>query len=261
MATSREKIKARRRAKIITGSIFAVIALGVIAIFVFSPKQETNDPIPSQSEALVPATANSAGAFHITNEGVVPVDSSNVSDIRLDMFFDPMCPGCGAVDRTLSGAIDKLVSDKEIDFYATPVSFLDRASSDNYSTRAVNALITVAENDPKNFLNFMSALYVTQPSEGADYVSVSDENLGTIAQSVGVPESVTSLFSKHSYFNWISESTKKQSDRTDIFPKKLSTPTLIFNYKEDTGEFIPVDFSSGEIEQPFNDALSKARGE
>ena len=263
----REKeLKRSRMKKTIIGSIAGLVIAAIIGVIAWSIVQSAGNE--TNGEQLAPTKADANGAFHISSGGAVIEDVAPTGQTRVDMFFDPMCPGCGLVDRGIGERLNQLVDDGEVDLYMTPVAFLDHASSDKYSTRAVNATITVAEEAPEYYMAFVNTLYEEghQPAEGASYVSVTDGLLAERAVAVGVPEEVAAKFSEGLYYDWIAENTNKQlNQREDLFPDGFSTPAVFLNIEYEDKEtntgkvsdYTRVEFDNAEIQQTFDTALEQ----
>jgi protein-disulfide isomerase len=251
---------------VIVGLLVALIVIGGTVGIIVGTNTASPAPVATAEEQLTPKNVTAEGAFHITTEGVVaPTAERQAGAVRLDMFIDPQCPACGLVERGIGDEVKKLVDTGAVDLYLTPVSFLDRASSDRYSTRATNALITVAEDAPAQTLPFMQALFTeeNQPGEGGAYRPVSAEKLASIAESVGVPSDVASTFGEGRYITWVEEHTEKQLARTDLFPDGFATPGVFFNVVYENGRALPgfqkVIFNSADTLSTFQSAYTAAK--
>ena len=252
-----EQARKDKRAKIITVSIVSAAILVFIGLVLFIIVNGNSSAQPEDlktGEQSVPATVTENGAF------LVASDSVNENAKRVDVFFDPICPGCGIVDRAIGDKLSELVDNGEINLYLSPVSFLDITSSDQYSTRAINAFITIAEYDPKLSLKFMNAIFEKdfQPDEGIRYVSVPDESFVEIAKSVGVPDDISESITQRKYVDWITENSETQTSRRDLFPEGFSTPSVFIGVTYDsngiaTGNKVP--FTSEDVLGSFEDAL------
>lgn len=260
----KELKKERTRRAVIIGGISTVslLAVGGATWGIVASRPE---PV-ERGEQLTPSTADEFGAFHIGAAGEVLEDQEPTGKTRMDMFIDPQCPACGAVDRAIGERVNELLANEEIDLFLTPTAFLNETSTDDYSNRAVNALITVAENSPEFFIDLMNELFKegVQPGEGVGYKPVSDEDLAETAQSVGVPQSTTDLFSKGHYIDWIEQNTDTQlNDRPDLFPESFSTPSVFFNVSYDengtASGYTKVAFSSSDPLIDFNETYEEAK--
>lgn len=259
VSAQRKKEKRQRAIITISVSVVAVIFLGLIGFLAFSDAKETKREASVTGVQLTPELANENGAFYVSKDGKTNEPAADSKAVRVDTFIDPQCPGCGVVERGIGDRLAELVQTEEINLYLNPVSFLDKASADRYSTRAVNAVVTVAEKSPAHLLKFVNAIYEKdfQPAEGG--LKVSDEKLSAEAIRVGVPEAVANEFKNHSYFDWIAKNSTTQMARADYFSKGFSTPSVFLNSKVENGvasDFTRVEFVDSNILKTFNEAFS-----
>lgn len=227
------KKKARRDKIVKVSALVSVIAVlvglvGYIAITAHNKKD--SDGWTQAATQLTPKNFDEHGAFQVKSENL------KSSATRVDDFFDPLCPGCGAVHRASGDRMKELVKSGDIDLRLSPVSFLDEASTDKYSTRAINAFVTVAENSPEHALDFLTALYRKdfQPQEGVQNYGqkpVTDQALVEAAVGAGVPADVAKTISEHRYADWIKKMSEKQVKRSDLFPGGFSTPAIFTGVK------------------------------
>jgi len=206
---------------------------------------------------LTPKNFDEHGAFQVKSDNL----KSNAT--RVDDFFDPLCPGCGAVHRASGDRMKELVKSGDIDLRLSPVSFLDEASTDKYSTRAINSFVTVAENSPEHALEFLSALYRKdfQPQEGTQNYGqkpVTDQALVEAAVGAGVPADVAKTIPEHRYADWIKKTSEKQVKRSDLFPGGFSTPAIFTGVKyssDGKASGTKIDFKNKDILKAFNEAV------
>lgn len=258
--------RATRFVEVATVLVVLVMAAVTTIVVLRSPHgspSATSSDVPTGA-VDTPTAVDEHGAFRVGAGGaVVAPGSAPDGGVRVDLFFDPMCPGCGATDRALSGRFVELLDSHQIDLYMTPVAFLDANSSDGYSSRTVSAIATVADEDPTHFMAFVSALYKvgTQPDEGGGYRSVSDVHLAGTAESVGVPAEVADTFSKEQFVPWAKKQTAVQTSRTDLFPQGFSTPGLFTGVSyvgsKASGQRVDLTGSDSTVDT-FNAAVAKA---
>ena len=254
------KKKARRDKIIRISALVSVIAVligltGYIAITAHNKKD--SDGWTQAATQLTPKNFDEHGAFQVKS------DNLKSSATRVDDFFDPLCPGCGAVHRASGDRMKELVKSGDIDLRLSPVSFLDEASTDKYSTRAINAFVTVAENSSERALEFLSALYRKdfQPQEGTQNYGqkpVTDQALVEAAVGVGVPADVAKTIPEHRYADWIKKTSEKQVKRSDLFPGGFSTPAIFTGVKYGSdGRALgtKIDFKNKDILKAFNEAV------
>jgi len=254
------KKKARRDKIIRVSALVSVVAVligltGYIAVTAHSKKD--SDGWTQASTQLTPKNFDEHGAFQVKSENL------KSSATRVDDFFDPLCPGCGAVHRAAGDRMKELVKSGDIDLRLSPVSFLDEASTDKYSTRAINAFVTVAENTPERALEFLSALYRKdfQPQEGTQNYGqkpVTDQALVEAAVGAGVPADVAKTIPEHRYADWIKKTSEKQVKRSDLFPGGFSTPAIFTDVKyssDGKASGTKIDFKNKDILKAFNEAV------
>ena len=106
-----------------------------------------------------------------------------------------------------------------------PIAFLDRSSTDDYSTRALNAAATVLDLAPQGFAKFHAALYAEQPAEGG--AGLSDARLLELAVAAGAPDArARAAIDGLTYRSWTAKVTEAASkDGVD------QTPTVTVNGK------------------------------
>lgn len=182
-----------------------------------------------QAVKVKPSVADKEGGLTISAKGMgrkehgVPI---------VHVFVDPMCPWCGKVGRVIDPRLEKMVEAGQITVTYTFLNFLDKVSSDHYSTRVGNALATVAEEDPDHFLAFESAIFEEgfQPDEES-YKPVTDQQLADQAGKAGVPESVTARFADGRYQDWVKKVNDYTITRKDVKDSKgeFTTPTILIN--------------------------------
>ena len=261
-AHEREKEKAKKTGIVAIAACACVAIIGGAAYLNVSNPDQLKDDVQSSSGVVTnnpenssnsaspaPEASDSGELVTPTNVGKfnglpVPAKPKNDDTIRVDMFFDPLCPACGAVDRKLSGKIQEMVDKGEIQVFLHPVSFLDKSSTDNYSTRAANALVNVYEKSPEVALKFMSEMYEEgfQPHEGFRYTSVPDSKLVELAKKVGLNESQASKVTEPTYNAWIEKATKESFKYKGLFPQGLATPGIFFALQDIDGFAIAINF-------------------
>lgn len=262
IVNSRKRSEKRKKNLIVTAvfSIVIVIIAIVGFLIVKDAENSSNEAESTRGEQITPTTADANGAFYVpANAGDKASETSDAT--RVDVFFDPQCPGCGVVDRGIGDRLAELVESEEIDLYLTPVSFLDRATTDKYSSRAASAVVTIAEKSPEHALDFVHAIYDEnfQPSEGGGSSNVSDEKLAEAAKSVGVPAEIADTIKDQSYVDWVLSHTETTKTRPDLFSAGFSTPSVFLNIEYVDGNatsFTKVQFQDEDVLTTFNDTFS-----
>jgi len=212
-----------------------VIAL-VVAIAVVAVRAATKEDPPSASgEVVAPAAATSDGAIPV-GEGAAPV--------TLEIYYDYMCPACGAFEAANGAEIDRLLEAGEVRILLRPISFLDEQSNGTeYSTRAANAVATVADGAPRSVWEFHRALYEAQPAEGTS--GLTDEQISELAADAGAPPEVVDRFAADTYESWVGYVTDVAFDSGIT-----GTPTLLIDGEEFGGDA----YSTGDLTSAIESA-------
>ena len=121
------------------------------------------------------------------------------------------------------------------------MAFMDRWSTDEYSSRAANAAIYLAEHDsdPNHLISFLEKVYAEdfQPEEGSAYKSVSDARIKEQMIAAGVSKDVADKAFGRDYQEWldaIDTYTPKRSElwhQSGSYKGSMTTPTMIINGK------------------------------
>ncbi|MDR1426701.1 MAG: DsbA family protein [Bifidobacteriaceae bacterium] len=113
--------------------------------------------------------------------------------VRIDTFFDFMCPYCAQFEEAYGAQLQSMVDSGQIAWVQHPIGFLDRFSmGTNYSSRAAAAAYVVANAAPESFSAFVQGLFAIQPAENTE--GLTDDQIVEVAQGVGVPKSVAAEF-------------------------------------------------------------------
>jgi len=273
-AAKRQEVKRRRNRNIIRWSV-AVVAVAALAGIVIagmtasSQKQEAKAQETASLKLNKPNLATATGSFTVNSAGkAVPLSEADNALPRIEFIFDPQCPGCHLVETGTHDTVQSLMENKKAQFYFTPVSFLNDASTDDYSARAASTVIEVAETDPDHFYDYISEIYKDKnfPGEGADYPKggVSYADLGKVAKEAGVSQKAIDRFDQQNYRLWVLENTKVNTTRSEIFPNGISTPTVLMGgeLREEDGRFVLEDFTKVPFQDPdvdktFRDEFAK----
>lgn len=189
----------RHRAALAAGG--AIVASLILAIVVTVVNAAGRDTIADSPAGAVtaPKGATAAGALTVGDPG---------ARVRLEVFLDYMCPYCGRFEGANGQEVSRLVDDGTVRLEIHPLSFLDRASAGSeYSTRAANAVATVADRVPDRLLAFHQRLFDRQPAEGTE--GLSDDEIGVLAREAGVPDTVVAAFAGRLFVPWIAACTEK----------------------------------------------------
>jgi protein-disulfide isomerase len=91
--------------------------------------------------AGIPVPRNTAAG----TDGAGFAVGSSTAPVTVDVYEDFLCPICRRFEEQTGGMIAQLVADGTVRVRYRPLAFLDRLSTDDYSTRALNAAAVVAD--------------------------------------------------------------------------------------------------------------------
>jgi protein-disulfide isomerase len=223
---------AHKRRVAVTWIVAGVVVVGLMsALVAFIVRQGAVDDVSIAGPSNAPAVG-ADGGFGVGISGVVGKDL-DATRVRLDVYFDFMCPYCALFENSQSATLDELRSQGIVDVYYHPLAYLDEASlGTKYSTRAASAAALVAQASPESFVGFVQQLMANQPAEGTE--GLSDEQIQSFASAAGVPDAVVARIPDHEYASSV-RSSSDQANKAGV----MYTPTLGFN---------------GDIQDPTNSA-------
>jgi len=196
MRKEREKADRKQR-NVITIAIVAVV-VALVAVGGYAVKS-TSDANKASSTYVAPAGVGKDFGFVYSAKDAGGTPGKNPVTVTLTEDFQ--CPACLAFEKQSGAYLDDLVKRGEIEIKFQPISFLDRSSKNEYSSRALNAALCVLDKGGvPAFKKIHDAFYANQPAEG----SAGPENaaLITAAGQVGVT-GIDSCVSTKKYGPWI----------------------------------------------------------
>ncbi len=201
--------RGRRRNLTLTGAVVGVALVVLLVAFLAGRAGDTS--------------GDAAQAPRGVDGYSVPVGSPD-APTTLTIYEDPQCPICrdfeAAVGDRLTSAVD--AGDVRVDYRI--VSFLDRASANEYSSRAANALMAVQDTaGPEAFAALHRTLFENQPEEGT--AGPEDDQLVAWAVEAGAPESeARPLIEDRAFEQFVVNSTDRMS-RDGV----TGTPTVLID--------------------------------
>lgn len=223
-ALQREQQRSRRRARLLMGSGITVI-VGLLVAIAVAAVSAGGGSTGAAGPLVVPRNLASSGAIAVGN----PDAATTVS-----VYFDFLCPACAQFEQVNHAELDRLVAAGDVALELHPMSFLDpRSDGTRYSTRAGNALATVADAAPEHVWHLYGALYANLPPEGT--AGLDDGQIADLAAAAGVPQTVIDRFGDGAFEPWVAKSNQ------DAFDAGInSTPTVLINGKRvDDDLFVP----------------------
>jgi protein-disulfide isomerase len=192
--------KERTRNLLVVGAVVVAVAIiAFVMVVISSNKDTTGNAVGSNG-----TPSNLSGTYN-----VVIGKSSAPHTIKL--YEDFQCPICADFEKAVGSQIRQGIADGSIKVDYHMVSFLDRASTTDYSSRALNAAMAVLSTaGPEAFLKFHEIAYANQPAEGS--AGVPDSTLVDWAVRAGADESqVKPLIDENAYHQWAVNATGQMS--------------------------------------------------
>ncbi|WEV69359.1 thioredoxin domain-containing protein [Bifidobacterium sp. ESL0775] len=246
-AQAEEAAKERKQQTIIGGIVVAVIVVLVAVIAIVTlhsvhKKAQVQKVSNSTSYSALqkvkvkPTVVDDKGGILISKDGYgKKLDKAPTVEI----YMDPLCPGCGSLHRQIDGDLDKLVDAGQINLVYHPMNFLDQDSTDQYSTRAAGAILYVASHDAnaEHLMGFVSNLYNKdyQPEEGPDYKATGNDKIKEQALKASVAEDVIDKAFDGRYNKWLTASYNYTITRKELQNQSgqnkgsMSTPAVTIN--------------------------------
>jgi protein-disulfide isomerase len=169
-----EAIERRRRFAMVGSVIAVLVIIGGATWFAISRGDTTGETVAASD-----TPANTVGYAVVVGDAAAPT--------TLTFYEDPQCPACQQFESTVNADVNQGISDGKVKVEYRIVSFLDRASTNEYSSRAANALFVVADSaGPEAFKKFHDLLYENQPAEGS--AGPDDDQLIAWAVEAGADE-------------------------------------------------------------------------
>jgi protein-disulfide isomerase len=169
-----EAIERRRRFAMVGSVIAVLVIIGGATWFAISRGDTTGETVAASD-----TPANTDGYAVVVGDAAAPT--------TLTFYEDPQCPACQQFESTVNADVNRGISDGNVKVEYRIVSFLDQASTNDYSSRAANALFVVADTaGPEAFKKFHDLLYENQPAEGS--AGPDDDQLIAWAVEAGADE-------------------------------------------------------------------------
>ena len=187
----------------------AVLVLVVGIVFVVNSLRDTTGETPAASP--VQAT---------DDFGLVVGQTAAATELVI--YEDPQCPNCAQLEAEVGEDLAAAVDAGDVRVEYRIVSFLDEASTNDYSSRAANALVAAYDiGGPEVFMALHDTLFAEQTPEGGP--GHSDDQLVDFAVEAGAEESaIRPLIEDGAYVQWIENATDAMS-RNGV----SGTPTVL----------------------------------
>lgn len=181
------------------GIVFTTLLVILVAVFAATFGLLSTSPAGTSSPGPAIDASGLVGAAHL-DDGYL---QAGAGATVVDLYLDPMCPYCGQFEVANGDTLAALVDDGSISLRVHSLTFLDRASQGTqYSTRASGALTCEAAINPDSTLDYLAALFATQPAEGT--TGLSNDEL--VALSSGA-DSIAACVDNGEYEAWSQQNT------------------------------------------------------
>lgn len=250
---AREKAKALRnqtqkkakRNKLLFQVAVVLVALGIVggvaAVIAIESANKAAAPVVDE----VPANLTEFGGLKMgiglqafTNEKTPTPEAGLEGVPEIVIYVDYQCPICQAFDVPNEAQMRSWVDTGAATLEIRPISFLDRASLNAYSSRAANAAMCVANFAPDSYFDFHSELMHNQPEEGTE--GPDDDALYAWASGVGAgSEEIKGCIQAKSFGDYIAQHTQTVLSEPQQGVTVTGTPTILVNgnqYTWTTGE-------------------------
>lgn len=187
-----------RRNRLIVGSVVVVLVIVVVVAFVLSRGSDTS----GDASATVPEGATE-------DYGIVVGQEDAPTEIVF--YEDPQCPICAELESVVAEPVAAAVERGDVSVEYRVVSFLDGASTNDYSSRAANALVAVRHvAGPEAFAAMHQLVFENQTPEGGP--GHSDDQLVEYAVEAGAAEDeVRPLIEGGTFDQWVTNATDAMS--------------------------------------------------
>ena len=220
----RERNKADRRQRNIITVVIVAVVVALIGTAAWAINKETNKPsLPLVAPATVNADYGITWDAQAATGGEAPADA-----VKVVLYEDFQCPGCQAFEAANGTFLQEQVDAGAITIEYRPIAFLDGASTNEYSSRAMNAAMCVLDTtDVKTFHDMHNLLYANQPKEGG--AGHDDATLIGLAEQTGA-ENIAPCIEDRKFEPWIRKATTAASAA-----KISGTPTVLIDGKKVEG--------------------------
>jgi protein-disulfide isomerase len=208
-----QKRKERIRNWLVVGAVVVAIAIIGGVMFAISSSKDTS------GNTATDTPSNLSGSYNVV------VGKASAPD-TIKVYEDFQCPICKEYEAATGAQTRAAIAAGKVKVDYHMVAFLDRASTTDYSSRALNAGMAVLSTaGPDAFEKFRTTAFANQPEEGS--AGVPDSTLIQWAVQAGADEAtVTPMINDNVYHQWVVNATDQMSQ-----DGVNGTPTVFINGK------------------------------
>jgi len=227
--------KKAKRSKLVIQISVVLVALGIVggvaAVIAIEAANRVAAPIVDDA----PKNLSEFGGLKIgvglqafTADKTPTPEASETKAPEIIVYVDYQCPICQAFDLPNSAQIRSWVDTGAATLEIRPISFLDRASLNEYSSRAANAAFCVANFEPDSYFDMHSNLMINQPAEGQE--GLDDNELFKVAEQSGAgTNEVKGCIQNKSFADYIEQHTQNVLNTPQQGVTVTGTPTVLVN--------------------------------
>ncbi len=227
--------KKAKRSKLVIQVSVVLVALGIVggvaAVIAIEAANRVAAPIVDDA----PKNLSEFGGLKIgvglqafTADKTPTPEASETKAPEIVVYVDYQCPICQAFDLPNSAQIRSWVDTGAATLEIRPISFLDRASLNEYSSRAANAAFCVANFEPDSYFDMHSNLMINQPAEGQE--GLDDNELFKVAEQSGAgTNEVKGCIQNKSFADYIEQHTQNVLNTPQQGVTVTGTPTVLVN--------------------------------
>lgn len=235
-----EELSRKKRRRLITqlsvvGGVVLVAVLVTALIIngfnsVSSSASTATGPQNMISDGIVIGPGLVAQRTDANDASASPSDAAANTTNRLVVYLDYQCPNCEEFEATNETQIQQWVNSGKITLEIRPISFLDKSSKNEYSSRAANAAACVANYAPDSFFAFNTAMFNNQPTEGT--AGPTNDDINTLITSVigSTNSDLASCVTNGTYSSWVTQATNRGIGQPNEYGLAVTgTPAVFFN--------------------------------
>lgn len=216
------QLKKDRRNRMIIIAVLLVAVAGLVVGILWINKQGETKPL-----------ADTAAPTEVTEDGGIPFGKGRVAGtdngpdaVELGVYLDFNCSYCALFDISNGPAMNELIESGDATLVLHPVDILNSPLSRD----AAGATAYLADKSPEHVLDFVTAIFATQPTENG---APSNEQMQSIAESVGVDPAVAKKMFNGDWKKWIDAATEHavSNEALQNADGGFGTPTITINGK------------------------------
>lgn len=171
-------------------SRLVIVLVPLVAVLVLAAAVGAGLLARTAMAETIPGTAAPVGAgsapANVSADGSVRIGEPDAA-VTVRVVMDLQCPYCKAFEEANGTVLEDAVRDGTAAVEYSVISFLDRASTTQYSSRAGNAAFCVADSGLDNYQTWLAKMFADQPEEGGS--GLPDSELIEIAEATGYADS------------------------------------------------------------------------